>query len=173
MQPLAIVISFDVDEQVMPGSIPGWITSLVHEFGFDRAKAAFHWSVIPTISFPAHGLGHAGCGEKFAVIGGGVLAAAIGMMDQARRRFLPLDGHGQGRDSQFRPHVIAHRPAGDLPCEKVEHDGQIEPSFPGWHIGYIGEPDLVGLPGGKVLSQPVSRVRLAALPGLSGRPRQA
>ena len=42
MKPLTIVVSFDVGKQVMPGSIPGWITSFAHEFGFDRAQAAFH-----------------------------------------------------------------------------------------------------------------------------------
>ena len=62
----------------------------------------------------------------------GVDPLTIGMMDQARRRILPLDGHGQCCDRQFRPHVIAHRPADDLPGEKIEHDGQIEPSFPSW-----------------------------------------
>ncbi len=63
MQPLTIVISLDVYEQVMPGCIPGWITNLVHEFGFDRAKAAFHRGTVPAISFPAHGLDHPGCLE--------------------------------------------------------------------------------------------------------------
>jgi hypothetical protein len=60
MKPLAIVISFDIGKQVMPGSIPGWITSFMHEFGFDRAKAAFHWGIVPTISLPAHRLDHPG-----------------------------------------------------------------------------------------------------------------
>ena len=55
---------------------------MVHEFGFDRAKAAFHWGVIPAISFPTHGLDHPGCIEDLAVIGGGILAAAIGVMNQ-------------------------------------------------------------------------------------------
>jgi hypothetical protein len=70
MKPLAIVISFDVGKQVMPHSIPGWITSLVHEFGFDRTKAAFHWGIVPAISLPAHGLDHPGCIEDLAVISG-------------------------------------------------------------------------------------------------------
>ena len=81
MDPLTIVVSFDVGEQVMPGSIPGWITSLVHEFGFDRAKAAFHRGVVPTISLAAHRLDHGGSIKDLAVIRGGILAAAIGMMD--------------------------------------------------------------------------------------------
>ena len=54
---------------------------MVHEFGFDRAKAAFHRGVVPTISLAAHRLDHAGSIEDLAVIGGGILAAAIGMMD--------------------------------------------------------------------------------------------
>jgi hypothetical protein len=144
MKPLTIVVSFDVGEQVVPGGIPGFVASLVNEFGFDRAKAAFHWRVIPAISLPAHGLDHPGCIEDLAVTGGGVLAAAIGMVNEAWRRLLALDGHRQGRDGQFRPHVVTHRPANDLPREKIKHDSQIEPTFGGWHIAYIGEPDLIG-----------------------------
>jgi hypothetical protein len=98
----------------------------VHEFGFQSAEAAFHWCVVPAISLPAHGLDHPGRVENFAVIDSGVLAAAIGMVSQARRRLLPLDGHGQGCDSQFRPHVVTHRPADDFAGEEIEHHGQIE-----------------------------------------------
>jgi hypothetical protein len=73
--------------------------------------------------------------RAFAVIGGSVLAAAdallnvkprLGMVDQARRRLLPLDGHGQGCDGQFGLHVVMHRPANDFAGEEIEHDGQIE-----------------------------------------------
>ena len=73
MEPLAIVVSFDVDEQVVPGGIPGWVASLVHEFGFQSAEAAFHRCVVPTISLPAHGLDHPGCVMNLAVTGSGVL----------------------------------------------------------------------------------------------------
>ena len=50
MEPLTIIISFDVGEQVMPGSLPGWIASVVHKFGFERAKAAFHRGIDAPIS---------------------------------------------------------------------------------------------------------------------------
>jgi hypothetical protein len=53
----------------------------MHEFGFDRAKAAFHRCIVETISFPAHGLDHAGCVENFAVISGSVLAAADALLN--------------------------------------------------------------------------------------------
>ncbi len=81
MKPLAIVISFDVSEQVMPGSIPGWITSFMHEFGFDRAKAAFHRGTVPTISLPAHRLDHPGFIEDLSVISAGILAAADALLN--------------------------------------------------------------------------------------------
>jgi hypothetical protein len=68
------------------------------KFGFDRAKAAFHWRIVPASSLSAHGLGHPGCIEDLAVISGRILAAAIGMMDEATWRFLALDGHGERRD---------------------------------------------------------------------------
>jgi hypothetical protein len=55
-----------------------------------------------------------------AVIGSGVLAAAIGMVGQAGGRLLPLDGHRQGCDDQFRPHVVTHRPADDFAGEEIE-----------------------------------------------------
>src|ERR1700747_26652 len=103
MKPLTIVVSFDVGEQVVPGGIPGWVANLVHEFSFQSAKAAFYRCIVPAISLPAHGLDHHGYAENLAVIGGGVLNAAIGMVDQAGRRLLPLDGHGQGGASQFPP----------------------------------------------------------------------
>jgi hypothetical protein len=152
MKPLAIVVSFNVSEQVMPGSIPSFVASLVHKFGFDRAKAAFHRRIVPAISLPAHGLDHAGCIKDLAVISGGILAAAIRMMNEARRRFLPLDGHGKRCDGQFSPHVITHRPANDLPGEEIKHDSQIEPTLSGWHIAYIGEPYLIGAFGGESLT---------------------
>ena len=85
MKPLTIVISFDVGEQVVPGGIPGWVASLVHEFGFDSAEATFHRGIVPAISLPAHGLDHPGCIENLAVIGGGVLAAADALLNVKSR----------------------------------------------------------------------------------------
>ena len=95
------------------------------------------------------------------------------MMDQAWRRLLALDSHGQCRDRQVRPHVAAHRPANDLSGEKIEHDSQIEPSFPGWDIGYVSEPDLIRPPGGEFLGEPVGGMgQLWRLPVVHARNRR-
>jgi hypothetical protein len=50
MNPLTIVVSFDVGEQVVPGRIPGFVASLVHEFSFQSAEATFLWCVDAPIS---------------------------------------------------------------------------------------------------------------------------
>ena len=50
MKPLTIVVSFDVGEQVVPGGIPGWVASLVHEFGLQSAEATFHRCIDAPIS---------------------------------------------------------------------------------------------------------------------------
>ena len=68
MKPLTIVVSFDVGEQVVPGSIAGWVASSVHEFSFQSAEAAFHRGIVPAISLPAHGLNHPVGAENLAVI---------------------------------------------------------------------------------------------------------
>ena len=80
---------------------------------------------------------------------------------------MPLDGHGQGRDGQFSPQVIAHRPANDLPGAEIKHDSQIEPTLSGWYIGYIGESYLIGAFGSEFLVEAVGGDRkiMAAVRG--------
>jgi hypothetical protein len=46
IEPLVIVVAFNVGKQVTPGSISAFVASLVHELGFNRAKAAFHWGIV-------------------------------------------------------------------------------------------------------------------------------
>jgi hypothetical protein len=85
MEPLTIVVSFDVDEQIVPGGILVWVASLMHEFSFQSAEAAFHRCIIPAISLSAHGLNHPGRAENLAVIGSGKLAAADALLNVKSR----------------------------------------------------------------------------------------
>jgi hypothetical protein len=45
VDPLTIVITFDIGEQVAPGGIPIEIFALVDELGFQRAEEALHGRV--------------------------------------------------------------------------------------------------------------------------------
>jgi hypothetical protein len=95
MEPLTIELSFDVG-QVVPGGIAGFVASLVHEFRFSECRSSFRSVRCPNNSLPAQGLNHPRRTENLAVIGGGVLAAAIGIVSEAGRRLLPLDGQWSG-----------------------------------------------------------------------------
>lgn len=91
-EPLTIGASFDAGEQAVPAGIPGCVASLVHEFGFPSAKAAFQRCIVPVISLAARGLDHQGRAEILAVIGGGVCAAAIEMVESGRARGVASGG---------------------------------------------------------------------------------
>ena len=70
MEPLMIEVSFDDGEQVVPSGIPGWVASLLHEFGFQSAEATFRRCVDPS-NFPSGSWidlspPHQGCSTLFA-----------------------------------------------------------------------------------------------------------
>ncbi len=71
---------------------------MVREFGFQSVAASVHCpNNYPSGSWvesPRNA-------ENLAVPGGGILVAAIGVMDQAGRGRLSLDGHGQGSGGEF------------------------------------------------------------------------
>jgi len=61
-----------------------------------------------------------------AVVAGGIMAAAIGVVHQSPDRALSLDGHGQRGDRHFQPHGIAHRPTHQLARAQVESGGAVQ-----------------------------------------------
>ena len=129
MDPLTIVVAFDIGEQVATGGIPIGVFALVNEFGFQGAEETLHRRIVPAIRLAAHRLGDGGGPQDIAVVAGGVLAAAIGMMGETRPRAAALDRHGERRDGEFGAHVVAHCPADHLAGEQVEDHGQVEPGL--------------------------------------------
>src|SRR3954453_130347 len=67
------------------------------------------------------------------------------MVDQPQLRLAPGERHPQRVDDELRAHVVGHRPADDLAREGVLDRGQIEPAFPGRHVGDVGDPEAVRL----------------------------
>jgi hypothetical protein len=74
------------------------------------------------------------------------------MMDQARCWAASLDRHGQCRPGELGTHMVAHRPAKDVPGEPVEDHGQVQPTFADWDVGNVSQPDLIGIPATKFRS---------------------
>ena len=74
----------------------------------------------------------------------GVLAAAIGVMQQRIGLAAPPDRHHQGVGDELRRHACAHRPANDAPGEQIDDRSHVEPAFRGPDIGEVGDPFAVG-----------------------------
>jgi hypothetical protein len=85
------------------------------------------------------------------------------MMDEPCYWTSSLDCHGERRDGEFGTQVIAHGPADHFAGEQVEDHGQVEPALASRDIGDIGQPDLIGSVGDKVLVQQVFRHRQGML----------
>ena len=117
------------------------VFALMDEFGFQGAEDALHRRIVPAVWLAAHRWGDGGGLQDLAIIAGSVLTAAIRVMDQARPRTVPLDGHGQCGNGKFGAHMLAPRPTNCLAGEPVEDHGQVEPALAGRDIGDIRQPD--------------------------------
>ena len=84
VDPLPIVVAFDVGEQIAPRGIAIGVVALMDEFGFQGPAKAFHRRIVPAVCLAAHRWGDGGSLQDLAVVAGGVLASAIQMMDQTR-----------------------------------------------------------------------------------------
>ena len=91
-------------------------------------------------------LADAGIGQPFGVADGQVLAAAIGMMDQATALGrAPLgDGLVQRIENKAGGHRCRDAPAHNLAREDIDDEGHVDHPHPGRHVGEVGYPELVG-----------------------------
>ena len=85
VDPLTIVIAFDVGKQVAPSGIPIEIFALMDEFGFQRAEEALHRRIVPAVCLSAHRLGDGSGPQDTSVVAGGVLAALDALLIVKRR----------------------------------------------------------------------------------------
>src|SRR5262245_40203210 len=83
---LAVVEDLDEVEDRRPCLLAGRPGEAVDELDLEGGEEALGDGVIPAGARPAEALGDAVAGEEPGVVGGGVLAAAIGVVDQAGRR---------------------------------------------------------------------------------------
>jgi hypothetical protein len=159
VDPPPVIVAFDIGEQVSSRLLAGCPSPLVDKFDLQRVEEALHGRIIVAASRPAHRRFCFHCSESLAVRLGCVLAAAVGMADEAFGRLLPLRGHHQGGQRQLGTHMVAHRPADDFAGRQVEYGSEIQPSLTGRDVGDVSEPDAIGCPGNELLLQQVRRDR--------------
>ena len=74
MQPLPVVIDFDVFEQCCLTFLPGFPYDVLGKFSLKRGPEALGNGAIPTVTFLAHRGQHSVSGERILIVIGGVLS---------------------------------------------------------------------------------------------------
>ncbi len=83
MAPLAVIKALDVFLYCCPGIGPCRVALMMHQLVFQTAPEALHRRIVITVSPARHGGQHAELLNKFLIVVSAVLAAAVGMMNQA------------------------------------------------------------------------------------------
>jgi len=114
-------------------------------FSLERLHEAFSLCVVEGIAGPAHTDGDVAIRQSLAIGDGGVLHAAIGVVDQAAAlRLSGVEGPLQCRDGDRGIECVLKSPANGLAREGVKNDGEIGEGPGEMHIGDVRDPDLIG-----------------------------
>src|SRR5690606_9320487 len=100
--------------------------------------------VIPALAGTREGLDDAIAGEELPELPGGVLAAPIGVEDDAWCRAPRGDRHLQRLADEARAHLVRNGEADHAPAGQVDDGGHIGPALPGPQVGDIADPDAIG-----------------------------
>jgi len=128
---------------------------LFQTLGFQAREEALHRRVVVAIATSRHALQQLVVVEFLSKQPARVLAATIGMHDQARRWRLAAQSHRQGVYNQRCVDRCAHRPSHDLLGTQILHRGDVQKSLVCRDIGDVREPDAVGPGALKMLIQTI------------------
>src|SRR5262245_4776801 len=159
----AVVEGLDVVEHAGTGLVARGVALVIDELGLQRVEEALLRRVVVAVAGAAHAGDEAVGVEHGAELGGGVLHAAVRVMDQTDCRCTLADGHAQRVDDDLRMQRRGHRPADDPSREEVHRRREVEPALVGRDVGDVRDPDLVRRTGAEVLVEAVRRDRVAVL----------
>src|SRR5215471_3244091 len=163
VEPLAVVKHFDVVKDRLTHLRRALKLMAIDQLQFERAPKGFHRRVIIAIGLAAHGGHQARRCQRLTVVGAGVLDAAVGVKDQARRRPAMRQGHVQRQHHQRGVDLLADSPANYAPAVEVQDGRDINPALMGEHVSDVGRPELVGRSRCRRLGQAIGRNRLVVM----------
>ena len=167
--PKWIVKAFEVVEHVGAGRIPSGVVLPVRAFRLERGEEAFHHGVVPDVPGAAHAARDAELTQQALEGFTGVLATAIGVMQQRLDGAAPPDGHNQRVGHQLRRHGRVHGPPNHAPRKEIEHDGDVEPPFARPHAGEVRDPFLIRGRRGELPTEHIGREHVHwPIPGIYG-----
>ena len=114
MQPVAIVVLLDERGNVRTQVVEIPIGVGVNLLSLERLHEALTTGVVIGVGRPAHARDHVARSQQGHVLLGRRLDAAIGIVNQPRRRVPLREGMRQGRDRQPGGQRAVQRPAHDL-----------------------------------------------------------
>ena len=82
MTACSIIEAFDVGKDIAFGLVASCVFLVMDLLGFERVEEAFHRCIVVAVGPAAHRGLHAGGVKRGAVIGGCVLDAPVGVVDQ-------------------------------------------------------------------------------------------
>lgn len=131
MHPSRVVVELDAFERVLLRLLPRLAALAVHRLALERLEEGFRGRVVPWVARPRHGSGDPMGLEAALERPGSVLGTLAVVEDEAEvvGRALPSDCLLERIRDQLLGHAPGHRPAHDLPMERVDHGCEVEPSF--------------------------------------------
>ena len=102
MEPAFVVDLLEELRKVFDNILEGFENHRMDRLDLQRLHEALRLGVVIRVASAAHRADQAMVGKELPVDLGGILRAAIGMMDAAWRRLSPIDGSLQRRDRQAR-----------------------------------------------------------------------
>jgi hypothetical protein len=142
-------------------------------FGFQRSDEAFSQGVVIRIALAAHAWSDAPGSQAMLEGIGGILAAAITVVDKTNERSLTAHRVLEGPRGQLTEHVLPAVVCDAAARTGIESKGQIKPALLGLDVGDIALPELARTIRRRHLCQPVFR-DLAIMVTLGGaRPETA
>src|SRR5437867_4032810 len=116
MQPLPIIEHLDELEHLRASVVAGVIVPLMDQLIFERTEEALDHGVVVTIPLATHAGHKASLLDQPLIRDTGVQRPLIGVMNQARRRLPPLDGHPERPHGDLFVWRGTHRPAPTAPA---------------------------------------------------------
>ncbi len=135
-----IIEHLDIFEDVLCRVFTGRVVSMIHELPLEDPAKAFDTSIVPAVACAAHAGDHAVDGEHLLITRGGILTAAIRVVQEPSPWGSIDQRHREGLLSQRPGQPVAHRPADHEARVQIENHGRVEPALGGPHVKGLIDP---------------------------------
>ena len=98
---------------------------MIDEFTLECDEEALHAGITPAVAGAAHARGDAVRVEQTLVARGGILTAAIRVVQEPVREGSVRQRYGEGTLGQIHGQMVAHRPADHAARVQIDHDGEV------------------------------------------------